>query len=86
MKRFLIGFGFPESKGIVDYVAAFGKDMQEAKNSFIRNIKTLSFAVDVYGCYEIPDFIKGCVFDNRKIAEILRRNGAEYEFFAFINR
>ena len=86
MKRFLIGYGFSESKGIVGYVLAFGKDMQEAKDNFIRNIKTLSFNVYMYGSHEVPDFIEGCILDDRKIVEILRYNKAEYEYFAFINR
>lgn len=86
MKRFLIGFGFPESKGIVDYVLSFGKDMQEAKDNFVRNTKKLSFTTCMYGSHEVPDFIEGCILDDRKIAEILRYNKAEYEYFAFINR
>lgn len=86
MKRFLIGYGFPESKGIVDYVVSFGKDMQEAKDNFLHNIKGLSFTTYMYGSHEIPDFIEGCIFDDRKIAEILRYNNAKYEYSAFINR
>lgn len=91
MKRFLIGFCFPESRGTVDYVIGFGNDMQEAKDNFVRNIKDLPFDVFMCGCYEVPDFIEGCFLDDRKIAKVLRYYAedcslAKYCYFAFINQ
>ena len=87
MKRFLIGFNFPNCKKMVDYVIGFGEDIQKAKENFFQNTNSLPFAVNLYSCYEIPDFIEGCILDNRKIAQILKYYElAKHEYFAFINR